>query len=165
MCELKFDGVSISLTYEHGVLIRAVTRGDGTQGDDVTSNVKTIKTIPLKLRGSYPDFFEMRGEIIMPHESFDRVNAERDDLGLPLFANCRNAASGSLKLMYSKETANRRLDNFCYYMMMDNIPYSSHYESLMAAKNWGFNISPHIKVCQTIGEIEDFINYWDVNRK
>lgn len=165
VCELKFDGVSISLTYEHGVLIRAVTRGDGTQGDDVTSNVKTIKTIPLKLRGSHPDFFEMRGEIIMPHESFNRVNAERDDLGLPLFANCRNAASGSLKLMYSKETANRRLDNFCYYMMMDNIPYSSHYESLMAAKNWGFNISPHIKVCHTIGEIEDFINYWDVNRK
>lgn len=165
VCELKFDGVSISLTYEHGILIRAVTRGDGAQGDDVTSNVKTIKTIPLKLRGSYPDFFEMRGEIIMPHESFDRVNAERDDLGLPLFANCRNAASGSLKLMYSKETANRRLDNFCYYMMMDDIPYSSHYESLMAAKKWGFNISPHIKVCQTIGEIEDFINYWDVNRK
>ncbi|MCQ2307072.1 MAG: NAD-dependent DNA ligase LigA [Bacteroidales bacterium] len=165
VCELKFDGVSISLTYEHGILIRAVTRGDGAQGDDVTSNVKTIKTIPLRLRGSYPDFFEMRGEIIMPHESFDRVNAERDDLGLPLFANCRNAASGSLKLMYSKETANRRLDNFCYYMMMDDIPYSSHYESLMAAKKWGFNISPHIKVCQTIGEIEDFINYWDVNRK
>lgn len=165
VCELKFDGVSISLTYERGVLVRAVTRGDGTQGDDVTSNVKTIKTIPLKLRGSYPGFFEMRGEIIMPHESFNRLNAERDDLGLPVFANCRNAASGSLKLMFSKETANRRLDNFCYYMMMDNIPYSSHYESLMAAKNWGFNISPHIKVCHTIGEIEDFINYWDVNRK
>lgn len=165
VCELKFDGVSISLTYEHGVLVRAVTRGDGAQGDDVTNNVKTIKTIPLKLRGSYPGFFEMRGEIIMPHESFNRVNAERDDLGLPLFANCRNAASGSLKLMFSKETANRRLDNFCYYMMMDNIPYSSHYESLIAAKNWGFNISPHMKVCHTIGEIEDFINYWDVNRK
>lgn len=164
VCELKFDGVSISLTYEHGVLVRAVTRGDGAQGDEVTSNVKTIRTIPLKLKGDYPDFFEMRGEVIMPHESFRRINAERDDLGLQVFANCRNAASGSLKLFDSKETANRRLDNFCYYMMMDDIPYSSHYESLMAAKDWGFNISPHIKVCRTIGEIEDFINYWDVKR-
>lgn len=164
VCELKFDGVSISLTYEHGVLVRAVTRGDGAQGDEVTSNVKTIRTIPLKLKGDHPDFFEMRGEVIMPHESFRRINAERDDLGLQVFANCRNAASGSLKLFDSKETANRRLDNFCYYMMMDDIPYSSHYESLMAAKDWGFNISPHIKVCRTIGEIEDFINYWDVKR-
>lgn len=164
VCELKFDGVSISLTYEHGVLVRAVTRGDGAQGDEVTNNVKTIRTIPLKLKGDHPDFFEMRGEVIMPHESFRRINAERDDLGLQVFANCRNAASGSLKLFDSKETANRRLDNFCYYMMMDNIPYSSHYESLMAAKDWGFNISPHIKVCRTIGEIEDFINYWDVKR-
>lgn len=164
VCELKFDGVSISLTYEHGVLIRAVTRGDGAQGDEVTNNVKTINTIPLKLRGNYPDFFEMRGEVIMPHDSFNRINAERDDLGLQVFANCRNAASGSLKLMDSKETANRRLDNFCYYMMMDDIPYSSHYESLMAAKQWGFNISDHIKVCKTIGEIEEFINYWDVKR-
>ncbi|MCQ2316821.1 MAG: NAD-dependent DNA ligase LigA [Bacteroidales bacterium] len=164
VCELKFDGVSISLTYEHGVLVRAVTRGDGAQGDEVTNNVKTIRTIPLKLKGDYPDFFEMRGEVIMPHESFRRINAERDDLGLQVFANCRNAASGSLKLFDSKETANRRLDNFCYYMMMDDIPYSSHYESLMAAKDWGFNISPHIKICRTIGEIEDFINYWDVKR-
>jgi len=165
VCELKFDGVSISLTYEHGVLIRAVTRGDGAQGDEVTNNVKTIMTIPLKLRGDFPDFFEMRGEVIMPHESFHRINAERDDLGLPMFANCRNAASGSLKLYESKEAANRRLDNFCYYMMMDKMPYSSHYESLMAAKKWGFNISPHMAVCRTIGEIEDFINYWDVKRK
>ena len=102
VCELKFDGVSISLTYEHGVLVRAVTRGDGAQGDEVTSNVKTIRTIPLKLKGDYPDFFEMRGEVIMPHDSFNRINAERDDLGLPVFANCRNAASGSLKLMDSK---------------------------------------------------------------
>lgn len=164
VCELKFDGVSISLTYEHGVLVRAVTRGDGMQGDVVTNNIKTIRTIPLRLKGDYPDFFEMRGEVIMPHDSFNRINAERDDLGLPVFANCRNAASGSLKLMDSKETANRHLDNFCYYMMMDDITYSSHYESLMAAKQWGFNISDHIKVCKTIGEIEEFINYWDVKR-
>lgn len=165
VCELKFDGVSISITYEHGILIRAVTRGDGAQGDEVTANVKTIKTIPLKLRGDFPDFFEMRGEIIMPHDSFNRINAERDDLGLQVFANCRNAASGSLKLMDSKETANRHLDNFCYYMMMDSIPYPTHYESLMAAKRWGFNISDHMRVCRTIGEIEDFINYWDIKRK
>ncbi len=164
VCELKFDGVSISLTYEHGVLLQAVTRGDGTQGDVVTNNVKTIRTIPLKLKGDHPDFFEMRGEVIMPHDSFKRINAERDDLGLPMFANCRNAASGSLKLYDSKETANRHLDNFCYYMMMDEMPYSSHYESLMASKKWGFNISDHIKVCKTIGEIEEFINYWDVKR-
>lgn len=164
VCELKFDGVSISLTYEHGVLIRAVTRGDGAQGEVVTNNIKTIRTIPLKLKSDYPDFFEMRGEVIMPHDSFKRINAERDDLGLPMFANCRNAASGSLKLYDSKETANRHLDNFCYYMMMDEMPYSSHYESLMASKKWGFNISDHIKVCKTIGEIEEFINYWDVKR-
>ena len=165
VCELKFDGVSISLTYEHGILIRAVTRGDGTQGDEVTSNIKTIHTIPLKLRGDYPDFLEMRGEVIMPHESFNKINAERDELGLPMFANPRNAAAGTIKLFDPKETARRRLDNFCYYMMMDNLPYTTHYQSLMAAKEWGFNISPYIKVCKNIDEIEDFINYWDGKRK
>ena len=165
VCELKFDGVSISLTYEHGVLVRAVTRGDGTQGDEVTSNIKTIHTIPLKLRGDYPDFLEMRGEVIMPHESFNKINAERDELGLPMFANPRNAAAGTIKLFDPKETARRRLDNFCYYMMMDNLPYTTHYQSLMAAKEWGFNISPYIKVCKNIDEIEDFINYWDEKRK
>ena len=165
VCELKFDGVSISLTYEHGILARAVTRGDGTQGDEVTANIKTIHSIPLKLRGDYPDFLEMRGEVIMPHDSFERVNAERDELGLPLFANPRNATAGSIKLQDSKETARRRLDNFCYYMMMDNLPYTSHYQSLMAAKEWGFNISQHIKVCKNIDEIEDFINYWDEKRR
>ncbi|MBR6438818.1 MAG: NAD-dependent DNA ligase LigA [Bacteroidales bacterium] len=165
VCELKFDGVSISLTYEKGVLIRAVTRGDGTQGDEVTANIKTIHSIPLKLRGDYPDFIEMRGEVIMPHESFEKVNAERDELGLPTFANPRNAAAGTIKLQDSREAASRRLDNFCYYMMMDNLPYTSHYQSLMSAKEWGFNISPHMKVCKNIDEIEDFINYWDEKRK
>ncbi len=165
VCELKFDGVSISLTYEHGILVRAVTRGDGTQGDEVTNNVKTIRTVPLKLRGDYPDFLEMRGEVIMPHDSFNKINAERDELDMPLFANPRNAAAGTIKLQDPKETARRRLDNFCYYMMMDNLPYSSHYQSLMAAKEWGFNISPHIKVCKNIDEIEDFINYWDEKRR
>lgn len=165
VCELKFDGVSISLTYENGILVRAVTRGDGTQGDEVTNNIKTIHSVPLKLRGDYPDFLEMRGEIIMPHDSFNKINAERDELGMSLFANCRNAAAGTIKLQDPKETARRRLDNFCYYMMMDDVPYQTHYQSLMAAKEWGFNISPHMKVCHNIDEIEDFINYWDEKRR
>lgn len=165
VCELKFDGVSISLTYEKGILRRAVTRGDGSRGDDVTTNIKTIHTIPLKLKGDYPDFFEMRGEIIMPHNSFEKINIEREDLGLPTFANPRNAAAGTIKLQDSKEVANRRLDNYCYYMMMDDMPFKTHYESLMAARRWGFNISEHIALCHDIDEIESFINLWDVKRK
>ena len=165
VCELKFDGVSISLTYEDGILTRGVTRGDGAQGDDVTTNVKTIRSIPLKLKGDYPNFLEMRGEIIMPHDSFRNTNREREELGLPLFANPRNAAAGTIKLFDSREAANRRLDNYCYYMMSDNIPYETHYESLMAAREWGFNISNHIAMCKNIDEIEDFINYWDTERK
>lgn len=165
VCELKFDGVSISLTYEDGILTRGVTRGDGAQGDDVTTNVKTIRSIPLKLKGNYPNFLEMRGEIIMPHDSFRNTNREREELGLPLFANPRNAAAGTIKLFDSREAANRRLDNYCYYMMSDNIPYETHYESLMAAREWGFNISNHIALCKNIDEIEDFINYWDTERK
>ncbi len=165
VCELKFDGVSISLTYEDVILTRGVTRGDGAQGDDVTTNVKTIRSIPLKLKGDYPNFLEMRGEIIMPHDSFRNTNKEREELGLPLFANPRNAAAGTIKLFDSREAANRRLDNYCYYMMSDNIPYETHYESLMAAREWGFNISNHIALCKNIDEIEDFINYWDTERK
>ena len=165
VCELKFDGVSISLTYEDGILTRGVTRGDGAQGDDVTTNVKTIRSIPLKLKGDYLNFLEMRGEIIMPHDSFRNTNREREELGLPLFANPRNAAAGTIKLFDSREAANRRLDNYCYYMMSDNIPYETHYESLMAAREWGFNISNHIALCKNIDEIEDFINYWDTERK
>ena len=165
VCELKFDGVSISLTYEDGILTRGVTRGDGAQGDDVTTNVKTIRSIPLKLKDNYPNFLEMRGEIIMPHDSFRNTNKEREELGLPLFANPRNAAAGTIKLFDSREAANRRLDNYCYYMMSDNIPYETHYESLMAAREWGFNISNHIALCKNIDEIEDFINYWDTERK
>ena len=165
VCELKFDGVSISLTYEDGILTRGVTRGDGAQGDDVTTNVKTIRSIPLKLKGDYPNFLEMRGEIIMPHDSFRNTNKEREELGLPLFANPRNAAAGTIKLFASRDAANRRLDNYCYYMMSDNTPYETHYESLMAAREWGFNISNHIALCKNIDEIEDFINYWDTERK
>ena len=165
-CELKFDGLSISLQYEDGILTRAVTRGDGAQGDDVTTNIKTIRTVPLKLHGDYPPFFEMRGEVVMPFESFDNLNRQRLEQGDDLFANPRNAAAGTLKLQDSKEVARRRLDNYCYYMMMDDLEkrYQTHYESLQAAKNWGFNISNYMTVCKTVEEIFDFINYWDVKR-
>ena len=165
-CELKFDGLSISLQYENGVLARAVTRGDGAQGDDVTTNVKTIRTVPLKLHGDYPAFFEMRGEIVMPYKSFDRLNEQRVETGDDLFANPRNAAAGTLKLQDSKEVAHRRLENYCYYMMMDDLEvrYQTHYESLMAARSWGFNISNHMRICKTVEEIFDYINYWDGER-
>ena len=165
-CELKFDGLSISLQYENGVLVRAVTRGDGTRGDDVTTNVKTIRTIPLKLQGDFPPFFEMRGEIVMPLESFNRLNEERADEGSQLFANPRNAAAGTLKLQDSREVAHRRLDSYEYYMMMDDLEtrFATHYESLMASRKWGFNISNFVCLCKTVDEIFDFINYWDVKR-
>ena len=165
-CELKFDGLSISLQYENGLLVRAVTRGDGTQGDDVTTNVKTIRTVPLKLHGDYPEFFEMRGEIVMPFDSFNRLNEARAEAGDDLFANPRNAAAGTLKLQDSKEVARRRLDNYCYYMMMDGLEdrYQTHYQSLQAARKWGFNISNFIALCKSIDEIFEFIVYWDVAR-
>ena len=165
-CELKFDGLSISLQYENGTLVRAVTRGDGTQGDDVTTNVKTIHSVPLKLHGDYPEFFEMRGEIVMPFESFNRLNEARAEAGDDLFANPRNAAAGTLKLQDSKEVARRRLDNYCYYMMMDGLEdrYQTHYQSLQAARKWGFNISNFMALCKTIDEIFEFIDYWDEAR-
>ena len=167
VCELKFDGISISLTYENGIFVKAVTRGDGTQGDDVTANVKTIRTIPLRLKGEYPDFFEMRGEIIMPHSSFNAINAEREDLGQQTFANPRNAAAGTIKLQDSKEVAKRKLDQYCYFMMMDDdkMIFKNHYESLMAARQWGFNVSNFMALCKNVDDIEDFINYWDEKRK
>ena len=167
VCELKFDGISISLTYENGIFVKAVTRGDGIQGDDVTTNVKTIRTIPLRLKGNYPDSFEMRGEIIMPHSSFNAINAEREDLGQQPFANPRNAAAGTIKLQDSKEVAKRKLDQYCYFMMMDNdkMIFNNHYESLMAARQWGFNVSNFMALCKNVDEIEDFINYWDEKRK
>lgn len=167
VCELKFDGVSISLTYENGLFVKAVTRGDGTQGDDVTTNIKTIRSIPLRLKGDYPDFFEMRGEVIMPHSSFNSINAEREDLGLQPFANPRNAAAGTIKLQDSKEVAKRKLDQYCYFMMMDDdkMIFNTHYESLAAAKQWGFNVSNFMAICKNVEDIEDFINYWDEKRK
>ena len=167
VCELKFDGISISLTYENGLFVKAVTRGDGTQGDDVTTNVKTIRTIPLRLKGDYPDFFEMRGEIIMPHSSFNAINAERADLGQQTFANPRNAAAGTIKLQDSKEVARRKLNQYCYFMMMDDdkMIFKNHYESLMAARQWGFNVSNFMALCKNVEDIEEFINYWDEKRK
>lgn len=167
VCELKFDGVSISLTYENGLFVKAVTRGDGAQGDDVTTNIKTIRSIPLRLKGDYPNFFEMRGEVIMPHGSFNNINAEREDLGLQPFANPRNAAAGTIKLQDSKEVAKRKLDAFCYFMMMDDdkMIFNTHYESLSAAKQWGFNVSNFMAICNDVDDIEDFINYWDEKRK
>lgn len=167
VCELKFDGISISLTYENGAFVKAVTRGDGTQGDDVTTNVKTIRSIPLRLKGNYPDFFEMRGEIIMPHSSFNSINIEREDLGLQPFANPRNAAAGTIKLQDSKEVAKRKLDQYCYFMMMDDdkMIFKNHYESLMAAREWGFNVSDFMTLCKNVDDIEAFIEYWNEKRK
>lgn len=164
-CELKFDGVSISLTYENGQLVRAVTRGDGEKGDDVTENVKTIKSIPLQLRGNeYPKLFEIRGEIIMPHSSFIEINRQREEDDMPLFANPRNAAAGSLKLLNSKEVAQRKLDCYLYYIMSDNLPSNSHYENLQAAKKWGFKISEHIALVNTLDDVFKYIDYWDKER-
>ena len=165
VCELKYDGVAISLIYENGILHQAVTRGDGVQGDDVTANVKTIRSIPLRLHGQFPDKLEVRGEIILPHESFRALNEEREIAGEAKFANPRNAASGSLKLQDSAETAKRNLDCFLYFVYMETPLYQTHYESLQALKNWGFKVSPHIEVCKNMHEIFAFINKWDTKRK
>mgnify|MGYP005749459297 FL=1 len=164
-CEMKFDGTSISLTYEHGKLVQAVTRGDGVRGDDVTDNVKTIRTIPLILHGDYPDSFEMRGEILMPWDVFEELNRERELREEPLFANPRNAASGTLKSQNSAVVASRKLDAYLYYMLGENLPHDGHYENLMEAEKWGFKISNITKKVHSLQEIFDFINYWDVERK
>lgn len=158
VCELKFDGTAISLTYENGLLVRAVTRGDGISGDDVTENVKTIYSIPLKLaEGGYPPFFEIRGEIFMPFAAFNRLNAEREEAGEPLFANPRNAAAGSLKLQASSVVAKRGLDSFLYGVAGENLPFPTHWESLDAARRWGFKVSDKMRLCRTPQEIYDYI--------
>ena len=165
-CEIKYDGVSISLTYEEGRLVRAVTRGDGVQGDDVTPNVRTIQSIPLVLQGDdYPADFEIRGEILMPWEQFDRLNREREAQEETLFANPRNAASGTLKLQNSSIVASRKLDAYLYYMLGDELPDAGHYECLQHASRWGFKISPAMRKCSTLDEVFDYINYWDTERK
>ncbi len=165
-CELKFDGTSISLTYEDGKLVRAVTRGDGEKGDDVTANVKTIRTVPLVLSGSgYPAEFEIRGEVLMPWSVFDRLNEERARNEEPLFANPRNAASGTLKLQDSSVVAKRSLDAYLYFMLGEQLPAEGHYENLMAAAGWGFKISDTTCKCRTIDEVFAFIDRMDIERK
>lgn len=166
VCELKYDGVAIGLTYENGQLIRAVTRGDGIQGDDVTVNVKTIKSIPLKLRGTdFPEEFEMRGEIVLPHKSFEKINSEREDVGEMLFANPRNAASGSLKLQDSKEVAKRGLDCYLYYLLGENLTFQGHYENLRKARDWGFRISDFMIKCKNIDAVLEYIHSMNEERQ
>ncbi|MBO7200227.1 MAG: NAD-dependent DNA ligase LigA [Bacteroidales bacterium] len=164
-CELKYDGVAVGLSYKNGIMVQAVTRGNGKEGDDITDNVRTIRTIPLKLKGNYPDDFEVRGEIIYPYEAFNEFNAIREENGEEPFANPRNAASGSLKLQDSKEVAKRKLD-FCFYFLMgDNLPSDTQYNRLMMAKEWGFKIADSTRKCNNIDEIQAYINHWDNHRK
>jgi DNA ligase (NAD+) len=164
--EMKFDGTSISITYKNGRLVRAVTRGDGTQGDDVTANVKTIRSIPLQLQpGDWPEEFEIRGEILMPWEVFEKLNAERAYNEEPLFANPRNAASGTLKMQDSREVARRHLDARFYYLLSDHLPSDNHFENMKAAERWGFKVSKAMKLLHSLEEVNEYMNYWDVHRK
>lgn len=166
VCELKYDGTSISLTYENGKLSQALTRGDGEKGDDVTLNVKTIRSIPLVLQGDdFPPLFEIRGEILMPWAVFDELNKEREEQEESLFANPRNAASGTLKLLNSKEVAKRKLDAYFYYLLGENLPSDTHFGNLKKANFWGFKVPDTIKKCETLQDVFDFIVYWDVERK
>lgn len=166
VCELKYDGTSISLIYEEGKLTRAVTRGDGQKGDDVTANVRTIRNVPLILRGTeIPSYLEMRGEILMPWSSFDELNRERAAQEEPLFANPRNAASGTLKLQDSRLVASRRLQSFVYYMLGESLPTESHYENMTLARGWGLNVSSAMQRCETLDEVFDFLRFWDRERR
>lgn len=164
-CELKYDGTSISLTYEDGKLVRAVTRGDGEKGDDVTDNVKTIRTIPLVLHGNYPQSFEIRGEILMPWVVFEELNREKEAREEPLFANPRNAASGTLKLQNSAIVASRKLDAYLYYLLGEDLPGDGHYENLQMAAGWGFKISEYMRKARSLDEVFEYIRYWDTERK
>lgn len=166
VCELKFDGTAISLTYEGGQLVQALTRGDGVEGDDVTANVRTIRSVPLRLRGEgWPALFEIRGEILMPYASFDRLNAEREANGEPLFANPRNAAAGTLKQQASSVVARRGLDCTLYQLAGDNLPFTTHWDSLAKAREWGFKVSEHMRICHDTAQIDEFIAYWDEARR
>ena len=166
VAELKYDGTSISLTYEQGRLVKAVTRGDGVQGDDVTANVKTIRSIPLRLQGDdYPAQFEIRGEILLPWAEFDRLNKEREEQEEPLFANPRNAASGTLKQQNPAVVAARKLDAYLYYLLGEELPADTHWDNLAAARRWGFKIPQVMKLCHTLQDVFDYIAYWDVERK
>jgi DNA ligase (NAD+) len=165
VCELKFDGTSISLTYENGTLVRAVTRGDGEKGDDVTANVKTIKSIPLRLHGDYPKEFEIRGEIVLPFSVFENLNREREEIGEQPFANPRNAASGTLKLQNSSIVASRKLDAYLYHVLGNSLPEDGHYVLLQHAASWGFKTSEHTRKCKSVDEIFDFLKEWNIKRK
>ncbi len=166
VCELKFDGTAISLTYEHGALLRAVTRGDGRQGDDVTANIRTIRSVPLRLQGAgYPDYFEIRGEVLMPYASFDKINREREEQGEQLFANPRNAAAGTLKQQASSVVARRGLDCYLYQLAGNDLPFESHEASLAAARRWGFKISDTSRLCRSREEIRAYIAHWDEARR
>ncbi len=166
VCELKFDGTAISLTYEKGRLVRAVTRGDGVAGDDVTANIRTVRSVPLKLRGSgWPSHFEIRGEVLMPYTSFDKINTEREAAGETLFANPRNAAAGTLKQQSSAVVARRGLDCTLYQLAGDDLPFATHWESLQKAREWGFKVSEHMRICRSEAEIDAFIAYWDAARR
>ncbi len=164
VCELKFDGASISLIYENGELVTAVTRGDGTVGDDVTANIRAIKSIPITLNGNYPSRFEIRGEILMPFAVFEELNEEKAQKGEPLFANPRNATSGTLKLQNPAEVARRKLDAYLYYILGEELPHNTHYDNIQNAKQWGFKISDAIRRCKNLDEIFDYIHYWDTER-
>ena len=163
-CELKYDGASISITYENGVLKRAVTRGDGFQGDDVTNNIKTIKSIPLKLKGNFPDKFDIRGEIILPFAGFEKMNQELIEIGETPYSNPRNTASGSLKLQDSTEVAKRPLDCLLYFIIGNKLPFSSQFEGLETARNWGFKVPKEAKLANSLHEVFQFIDYWDIHR-
>ena len=165
VCELKYDGASISLTYENGQLVRGVTRGDGTRGDDVTANIRTIKSIPLKIKGDYPSAFEIRGEVYIPRDKFEEMNRERVEAGEEPFSNPRNTAAGSLKLQNSRQVARRPLDCFLYYLLGEELPSDKHAENLEKARSWGFKIPKEYKICKTPDEIFDFIHHWDSARK
>ena len=165
VAELKYDGTSISLTYEQGRLVRAVTRGDGEKGDDITANARTIRNIPMVLHGDFPADFEMRGEVLMPWKVFDELNAQREREEEPLFANPRNAASGSIKLQNSSQVAKRRLECYLYYMLGDELPADTHYACLQEARTYGFPISDAVRLCHSLQEVMDFIQYWDTARK
>ncbi|HJX71326.1 MAG TPA: hypothetical protein VJ346_05220, partial [Bacteroidales bacterium] len=166
VCELKYDGASISLTYDNGKLMQAVTRGDGENGDDVINNIKTIRSIPLRLTGSdYPDRFIMRGEVLLPRAGFEKMNTEREEIGEMPFANPRNAASGTLKIQNSSLVAKRPLDCYFYSMLGEDLPYESHFENLQKAREWGFKIPEYIKKCNSTDEVFLFIDHWEHERK
>src|SRR5258706_12239146 len=165
-CELKFDGVSISLTYENGILTRGVTRGDGVRGDDVTENVRTIRSLPLKIQGKkFPDKFEVRGEVFLPKEVFKQLNKEREDIGEETYANARNTASGTLKMQDSREVAKRRLDCYCYYLLGEDTGVTKHSEAIAKLESWGFKISQTYQKCKSIIEVLQYIAHWEGKRQ